>query len=95
MIKKVLLASENIEGKTPMKKIFAIMMTVCLLAGALSITAFAEEAPAPGVVLRVSATVKDGWENVKIQDYTNFEEGWEAAVTFARNEDSMKNYSRV
>ena len=78
-----------------MKKVFAILMTICMLAGALSITAFAAEEPAPGVVLRVSATVKDGWENVKIQDYTNFEEGWEAAVTFARDEDSMKNYSRV
>ena len=78
-----------------MKKIFAILMTICLTAIALSVTAFAEEAPAAGVVLRVSATEKGGWGNVKIHDYTNFEEGWEAAVTFARNEDSMKNYSCV
>ena len=78
-----------------MKKLFAMIMMLCLLASALSISVFAAEEPASGVVLRVSATVKDGWENVKIQDYTNFEEGWEAAVTFARNEDSMKNYSRV
>ena len=78
-----------------MKKIFTMIMTICLLVSALSITVFAAEEPAPGVVLRVSATEKGGWGNVKIQDYTNFEEGWEAAVTFARNEDSMKNYSRV
>ena len=78
-----------------MKKIFAMIMTVCLLASALSIPVFAAEEPAPGVVLRVSAEEKGGWAKVKIQDYTNFEEGWEAAVRFARNEDSMKNYSRV
>ena len=82
-----------------MKKLFATLITICLLASALSFPAFAAEEtkdePAAGVVLRLCATEKGGWNDIKIQDYTNFEEGWNAAVEFARNDDSMKNYSRV
>ena len=78
-----------------MKKIFAILMTICLLAGALSITAFAEEVPAEGVVLRVSAIKKDGVTLEKIQDYTEFGEGWEGAIDFAKDKAQMAKYSRV
>ena len=48
-----------------MKKIFAIILSLCLMASMLFVTAFAAEtgttnAPAEGVVLRVSAQKKDG-----------------------------------
>ena len=78
-----------------MKKIFAILMTICLLAGALSITAFAAEAPAEGVVIRVSAKDKKTAEDVVIKDYTEFDEGWEGAIDFALSEEEMEKYSRV
>ena len=73
-----------------MKKIFAILMTICLMAGALSITAFAEETlpePAEGTLLRVTAT--KGEDTVLIGDYTNFEEGWKNAV-----KESLPTYTK-
>ena len=81
-----------------MKKIFAILMTICLLAGALSITAFAAEAPAEGVVLSVSAQKRDGTiVPIENGNFKNFEEGWEAAVDYAEDKDTMKNngYDRI
>ena len=74
-----------------MKKIFVILMAICLMAGALSITAFAaEEAlpePAEGTLLRVTATKGD--ETVLVGDYTNFEEGWHDAIR-----ESTPRYSK-
>lgn len=74
-----------------MKRIFAILMTICLLAGALSITAFAAEEtlpePAEGTLLRVTATKGD--ETVLVGDYTNFEEGWHDAIR-----ESTPRYSK-
>ena len=74
-----------------MKKIFAILMTICLLTGALSITAFAAEEtlpkPAEGTLLRVTAT--KGEDTVLIGDYTNFEEGWHDAIR-----ESTPRYSK-
>ena len=61
-----------------MKKIFAIIMTACLLASLLSVTAFAADALAEDVVLRVSALKRDD-STVVVQDYTAFEDGWNAA----------------
>ena len=49
-----------------MKKIFAIIMTICLLASALCIAALAAE-PADGVALTVHGQKKDG-TTVKIED---------------------------
>ena len=76
-----------------MKKIFAILLTICLMASVLSvasITAFAAEAPADGVVLRVSAQKKDGTPvAIENGDYKNFAEGWEAAVDYAEDDDFM------
>ena len=75
-----------------MKKIFAILMTICMLAGALSINAFAAEAPAEGVVLSVSAQKRDGTiVPIENGNFKNFEEGWEAAVDYAEDKDTMKN----
>ena len=67
-----------------MKKNFALILTLCLMAGALCITAFAAEsanelpAPAEGTLLRVTAIKGD--ETVLVGDYTNFEDGWHKAI---------------
>lgn len=82
-----------------MKKIFAILMIICLLAGALSITASAAllselDAIPEGVVLRVTAI--KGAETVLIGDYTNFEEGWYNAIKEARpSRTEFTEYERV
>ena len=74
-----------------MKKIFAILMTICLLAGALSITAFAADEP----VMTVSGLTKDG--PVKIGDYTSFEAGWNFAMEKAKDSKYLDNnqYDRI
>ena len=79
-----------------MKKIFAIMMIICLLASVLCITAFAADLPAEDVVLRVSALKRDG-TTIVIKDYTVFEDGWNAAMELADNSKEMKknDYARV
>ena len=79
-----------------MKKIFAIIMTACLLASLLSVTAFAADAPAEGVVLRVSALKRDD-TTVVIQDYRAFEDGWNAAMELAVNSKELNanDYARV
>ena len=67
-----------------MKKIFAILMTICLMVSVLSVTAVtsfaAEELSAPddGTVLRVTAIKGD--ETILVGDYDNFEEGWHKAI---------------
>ena len=78
-----------------MKRIFAIFMTICLLAGALSITAFAADEPATGVVMTVSGLTKDG--SVKIEDYTSFEAGWNFAMEKAKDSKYLDNnqYDRI
>ncbi len=74
-----------------MKRIFAILMTICLLAGALSITAFAADEP----VMTVSGLTKDG--PVKIEDYTSFEAGWNFAMEKAKDSKYLDNnqYDRI
>ena len=71
-----------------MKKIFAILMTICLMVGALSITAFAagetykskDELPAPAADVVIRVTAIKGNEIVLVGDYTNFEDGWHNAI---------------
>ena len=65
-----------------MKRIFAILMTICLLAGALSITAFAADEPAAGTVMRVRRQ-RGSNEPTFVADYDNFEEGWNEAMELA------------
>ena len=72
-----------------MKKIFAILITICLLVAAFCITTFAAEAPASDVVLRVSALKTDD-TTVLVDDYTSFEDGWNAAMELAINSKEMK-----
>jgi hypothetical protein len=78
-----------------MKKTLAILMMICLLAGALSITAFAANEPATGVVMTVSGLTKDG--PVKIEDYTSFEAGWNSAMEKAKDSKYLDNnqYDRI
>ena len=72
---------------------------ICLPAIAAETTDEPTEEPAAGVVLRLSALKKNGDiekdEDVDfIQDYTNFEDGWNAAMKYAQS-DKMENYDRV
>ena len=70
-----------------MKKIFALVLTLCLMAGALCITAFAAESDT--IVMEVSGLKKDG-TIVSLNYWTKFDEGWEKAVDFAEDEDFME-----
>ena len=78
-----------------MKKIFVVMMAICLMASMLCVTTFAAE-PAQDIVLRVSALKRDD-TTVVIKDYTVFEDGWNAAMELAVNSKELnKNgYARV
>ena len=86
-----------------MKKIFAILMAICMMASLLCITAFAAEpadelpAPAAGTVMRVGALKKDGKTRVVLKDYDNFEDAWNYAMELAGSSSTMKNngYDRI
>ena len=75
-----------------MKRILAILMIICLLASALSVTAFA----AGATVLHVVAE-RRGEEPKVIGDYDNFQDGWNAAMEIAGDKDEMRanNYTRI
>ena len=77
-----------------MKRIFVILMALCLVIGAICVTAFAADETLPevasGTVLRITAIEKDG-DTVFIADHTSFEDGWNAAMGLA-NKDT---YDRV
>ena len=79
-----------------MKKLFVLILTIALVAALFSISAFAAEEPASDIVLRVSATMRDGSTKV-IKDYTSFEDGWNAAMELASNpkELNKNDYARV
>ena len=84
-----------------MKKFLAILMAICMMASMLCVSAFAAEsadklpAPADGTLLRVTANKGD--DIVLIGDYTDFEEGWSAAMGLAGDTGDMKKagYDRV
>ena len=86
-----------------MKKLFAILMAICMMASVLCVPAFAAEpadelpAPAADTVLRATALLKDGKTIEFIGDYDNFEDGWNAAMDIAGDTKKMKNnnYDRV
>ena len=72
------------------------------MVGVFSISAFAAEEttdklpdPAADVVLRVKAKDKKTLKEVLIQDYTEFDEGWEGAIDFAKDKKEREKYSRV
>ena len=80
-----------------MKKIFAILMVLCLMVGVFSISTFAAEelaAPAEGTVIRVTAI--KGNETVLVGDYTNFEDGWNKAIHEGLPKQTKKTkYERI
>ena len=67
-----------------MKKFFAILLTVCLLASALCVSAFA----ADPVVIRVAGMKEDG-TLILPEDYAEFDEGWNKAAKLAQDHDWM------
>ena len=79
-----------------MKKLFALVLTIFVLSAVFCVTTFAAEESASGVVLRVSATMRDG-STKAIKDYTSFEDGWNAAMELASNpkELNKNDYARV
>jgi hypothetical protein len=79
-----------------MKKILAILMTICILASALCVTAFAATAPAAGIVLSITAE-RRGEEPTVIGDYDNFHDGWNDAMEIAGDSGEMRenNYTRI
>ena len=77
-----------------MRKLFALVLTLCLLASTLCVTAFATEPPAAGVVLRISGQMKGGDQVVVIKDSNNFKNGWNDAMDQAQK--AKKNgYDRI
>ena len=80
-----------------MKRIIAIVMTICLMASVLCVPAFAlNEAPIPmGVVIRISALKKGEDSPVAIEngEFYSFEDGWNRAMELATDEDA--GYDRI
>lgn len=83
-----------------MKKIFAILMTICLMVSVLSISTSAAllselDAVPVGAVLRVTAI--KGEDTELIGDYDNFVDGWNDAMEIAGDKDEMeeKGYDRI
>ncbi len=72
-----------------MRKICSFILVICLMAMVLCVNAFAAEAPAEGIVLRVSGETGSG-EIVFYDDYEDHAAGWEAAIDLARNSSEMK-----
>ena len=75
-----------------MKKIFAIILTVCLMASVLCIPAFAEDSAS--AMVTISGLKKNG-TTVGLNSWTDFAAGWEAAVDFAEDEDFMEEQELV
>lgn len=75
-----------------LKKIIAIIMTVCLVASVFCVSASAAESS----VLRVSGMKTDG-SLATIKDYDTFETGWDEAMEYADDEDFMEDngYDRI
>ena len=88
-----------------MKKIILLIVSVCLLASVLCLSVFAAgtaddkpaSAPAKGVVLRISAEKNGKQYPVVVEDHTNFEDGWNAAMKLAADfkELNKQGYKRV
>ena len=71
-----------------MKKFFAILMAICMMASMLCVPAFAagetyeskDELPAPAADVVIRVTAIKGDKIVHVGDYTNFEDGWFNAI---------------
>ena len=76
-----------------MKKNFAMIMTICLMASALCVTTLAAEST-DGFVITVSAEKEDGTV-VKLEDYPSFEAGWNFAMEKAKDNHYLDNNDYV
>ena len=76
-----------------MKKFCAIFMAICLMASALSISTFAAglngELTPIADVLTVSGLTDDG-KTIKVSEYVHFDEGWNAAIKLALDDEKME-----
>lgn len=82
-----------------MKRFFAILMTFCLMASVLSVTALPAYAVPDlfrEVVISVRALKKDATLEV-IDEFSDFDEGWNVAMDIAESEREMEdnNYDRI
>ena len=77
-----------------MKKIFTIVLTICMLASVLCVPTFAAESNT--IMVSVSGLKEDG-TIIGLNHWTEFADGWEAAVDFACDEDFMEKngYIRI
>ena len=71
--------AEKQKGNVPMKKIFAILMTVCLMVSMLCVSAFAAE---PSAVMKVQY-------GSEVKEFSNFEDGWNYAMEQANDEKEV------
>lgn len=71
-----------------MKKFFAIILTMCLLVGALSVAVSAVTVSTQDVI-RVYGLKGDGVTKQFLNGFTNFAEGWEFAIDLAREPEQM------
>ena len=85
-----------------MKKILAILVTICLMASALIITTSAAlltelDATPLGAVLRISALKRGETNPVTIGEYSDFKDGWNKAMKIAGDDDVMdeNGYDRI
>ena len=76
-----------------MKKLLAVILTICMMASVLCVPALAADPtdelpkPAEGTLLRITAMKGDGIELVG--DHTSFEDGWNEAMEYAND---MEDY---
>lgn len=88
-----------------MKKILAIILTICLMASVLCITAVTSVAAddtsksSTDVILvrglKKGMDMKDRDALVTLGSFTSYEEGWSKAAKYAKDENFMKDYDRI
>ena len=84
-----------------MKKFLTLLMALCLMVGVLCIGVYAgAQDPAAGTVMRVigvEQTSANAYTSHILEDFDNFEDGWNYAMDLAGDEDEMEenNYGRV
>lgn len=79
-----------------MKKLFVLILTLCLMATVFCVTSFAADEPAADTVLRVNG-IKENGDIAKVEDYKVFDDGWNAAMDLATSRSKMreKGFIRV
>ena len=86
-------STTNIRKEDKMKKFLIALIAVFIMASALCVTAFAEPFNS-NVVVELSGLKEDGTIE-GLNSWTEFANGWEAAVDFATDEDFMDEHGYV